>query len=254
MNEKIIICPQLTLQLKEYRRLSKVSPLALLKKYRKELRGLSLRELDSWLNPMMFDQYADTQLLDKVMIAWKSEIMALQARTPTGERVEITNEYLAQIRSEIQRTDVNPTKFYRLFHSEIPALEKNSLGVWLRGRQQKSHKEILDQVLKKYQSLPKAFYKVTLPKGYYSQRIECPIKKEDLDLLQLYRDKLNLLPGHIFKISSDIPIDLDNHKVSRILNGYSKTANPDHIKWLKKRCREVMEDFSREFKKHEKED
>lgn len=61
----------------------------------------------------------------------------------------------------------------------------------------------------------------------------------ELEKLRYYRDKYGILPGKIFKIVEvPPPADLSPYKISSWLNGGTKTADPELVHWVLKRCEE----------------
>ena len=67
-----------------------------------------------------------------------------------------------------------------------------------------------------------------------------PINSVDLAKMRQYRDVLGILPGRVFDGSSDIPPGLTRNMVSGWLNGATGNANPDYVKWVIQRCREIV--------------
>src|SRR5690606_1621332 len=65
------------------------------------------------------------------------------------------------------------------------------------------------------------------------------ISPSRLKKLKYYRDEYGFLPGKIFKIVQEQPpAGLNPYKISSWLNGGTKTADPELLNWVLKRCAE----------------
>ena len=81
----------------------------------------------------------------------------------------------------------------------------------------------------------------SIPKKAWQHQKNKPISKKDLEELLMYRDQLNLLPGHIFKVCGDPPPDgLRRQMISSWLNEAVKTANPKYVNWVLQSCRDIV--------------
>ena len=67
-----------------------------------------------------------------------------------------------------------------------------------------------------------------------------PITKNQFKSLAVYKDRFNLLPGHIFRISDSIPEGLNPHIISSWISGQTQTARSDNIEWVLSRCESIL--------------
>lgn len=179
----------------------------------------------------------------------------IQLRRFGKTRVVIPESYVRRLKEEIDRTGRAPSYVLK-YHG---GADKAKIGIvmnWLSGTAKTAIQEDMDYVMglyKKYPTLKPPFEgsgkrkpgnkpKIPEKKKVLSSRTEgyLPIDKERMRRLKHYRKKANLLPGFVIKESENVPKGLSASIVSGWLQGTSKTANPEHVEWVLKRCRELL--------------
>lgn len=242
-NDQIIMNKLIVSELYKYRSISKVSPLVLLRRNKEKFEGLRLKELESWLDMHSVGRYVSKVLLNKVREAWEKEAQKEALKASKRNRVKITDDYLLKLKAEIRRTGVKPAKFQKRYETVYPNLSRNTIGTWLRKNARTADIKLLNGVLDTYEGLPDS------PAGERMKNYVEPVSEEDLALIRLYRDNLNLLPGHIFKTTNFIPEGLNQYKLSKVLNGQTQKMNPVHLNWVKEQCRKLIEEAYEAAKK-----
>ena len=154
-----------------------------------------------------------------------------------GELIEITPEFRQKLKEEIKRTgcSVQYAMKYSPDHpdkptlSEIKRLTSQKTKIFPRNKA-----EFVFEHFANRSDKPSAKTNIIIKEGE-------PISKEDLEKMKLYRDILNLLPGHIFNIFPDVPEGLSSSLVSSWLNEYTKSAMPGHVEWVLEHCEKAVE-------------
>jgi hypothetical protein len=141
-----------------------------------------------------------------------------------------------RLERENQRTGITPASIikYAPDHPDKPKLNTINL---LSGKRLKTiYSDELEFLFTAYALRPDKKTRGSPPKTKDKKR---QISKRDLQTMRQYRDLLNLLPGHIFKVYPDAPEGLNPYMVSRWLNENVK-ANPEHIKWVLESCKKAI--------------
>lgn len=149
-----------------------------------------------------------------------------------------------QLQAEIHRSGLSPAAFMREVKKEgEPKFNQVLLYSWLRGEVETLDRRLLNEVLRKYAAFPgkagKTKGKMLAQPSLITSGLK-PINSVDLAKMRQYRDVLGILPGRVFDGSSDIPPGLTRNMVSGWLNGATGNANPDYVKWVIQRCREIV--------------
>lgn len=156
-----------------------------------------------------------------------------------ANRVSITSEIYDKIDDEFKRTGINLQHVmkYAPEHSNKPSA--GTVNRICSKRLKTICGQKLDFILRQYKQWPE---NKEGTKQHYAvaQSSYEPIPQKSLEEIGLYRDMLNLLPGHIFKVCDDAPEGLTAHMISGWLNGTTKNANPEYVSWVLKSCREVV--------------
>lgn len=195
----------------------------------------------------------DPDLLDFILDLWKNapdkEDVPKKSYVRPRNTAPITQEYINHINSEIERTGLSPQWVLRGAGIKKPV--HTTVNVWLTGTRKRASKKQLDLLSDLYSKLPdsvKAQIAVnTLPKASKKENDAQPIKYEDLAKLRKLRSLTSVVPSTVVKHSSRVPRGVDSRQISRWLNGGANTASTDHVKWVLKSSREILEEALRGY-------
>lgn len=156
--------------------------------------------------------------------------------------IPVSEQFLWQLNLEIQRTGIPTTTLINSLKKNGEEVKVNAYTItaWLSGRTKLADRSEMNWVLKQYAALSNK--KIRKPIATISRYDGLsPIAAVDLKKMRQYREVLGILPGKVFDETKNIPEGLNTNTVSNWLNGHTQTANPDAIKWVLKRCRELVE-------------
>ena len=187
--------------------------------------------------------------------------------------IPISEDVKQRILSEVERTGIS---IYRLLRKRpyaqgvSPKVSAATVHSWLQGKTQKALPGAMEYVFSMYARLPDKSIptqyantgKKAMPmqpeKKPYKGKGDYPIEEKEykrykdlrqtslkpisikqLERLRYYRDRYRFLPSKILKVVREPPpAGLNQYMISSWLNGGTKTAAPELIKWVLKRCEE----------------
>ena len=155
------------------------------------------------------------------------------------DRIPVTKDYIEKVYAEIKRTGIPVSRLLQdCKASNKPVL--NTVRRILAREFRTALKTDMDLILSEYRKYPDNSYEYKR-KPYPIKNNEYEyIKEEYLNRLKRYREKANILPGHIFKQSETVPPGLNVGMVSGWLSGNSRTANPKHVQWVLEECKKLL--------------
>lgn len=154
--------------------------------------------------------------------------------------IPVSEQFLWQLNLEIQRTGIPPNTLINNLKKEEVKVKGYTITAWLSGRTKQAVLSEMNWVLKQYAALSNK--KIRKPIATISRYDGLsPIAAVDLQKMRQYREVLGILPSRVFDGAKDIPKNLSTNTVSGWLNSVTKSANPVHVEWVLKRCRELVE-------------
>ncbi len=157
--------------------------------------------------------------------------------------IPVSEEFLWKLNLEIQRTGMPSTTLINRLKKKGYDVKVHAYTVtaWLSGKTKLANRTDMNWIMQQYAALSDKQMRKPLAKPISKFDAVAHIATTDLKKMQQYREVLGILPSKIFEGVKDTPEDLNTHRVSSWLNGNTKTANPAHIEWVLKRCRELLE-------------
>lgn len=197
---------------------TKVGTQKLLNEKKSLPKGLSPAIVNRWLTGAI--KSATKEHLDYVMSKWES------LPSIAFDFIEITSEDFEKIHTYKKLTNMGATTFLKKVKN-IPAdLTAEKINNWLSGNSKTVREDHLSFVLEKWKELAEG------------NQTRIAITPEVLTRLIDYRDRGNLLPGHILKNASDKPKGLSAHIISTWLSGRVKRVRKDHLDYVLLRCKQ----------------
>lgn len=167
---------------------------------------------------------------------WRSE-------KENGGYIPVTDEFRQLILNEVKRTGVKVnTLLTKAARTQETKAKPQAVYSWLNDKTVEADREAMEELEQLYAALP--------TKKDISVRNEgrntslCKIREADRKKLQLYKDVLGILPNFIFKKARDVPEGLPRASVNGWIDGSRKKANPEYIRWVLNRCRELVREAS----------
>lgn len=244
---QIPVTPSMARMLMDHRNRTGMSTLAFIHKHRDKLGEITPSDLNNWMDsfgpPIMIDPL-DFDLVNEI---WATESSIKQRNKPKryDSKIQITDEMKDRLNSEITRTCVGSTLFYRQFRTEIPELSKTTIQSWAKGKVRSADPKLFEKVLNAYASLPSLHSQkeqTSIGHQINIRHARRPIGEDDLKLLRHYHRITNILPSRIFKGVKDKPQDLRESIVRDWLTGKTQSAIPGHVEWVKNRTRKLLEE------------
>lgn len=221
--------------LHQYRRKSRMSPAALVKKHKSALEGISVDELCLWLENYGPPIFADAVKLERVLALWRQEAEVRKVAI----KVKITDEYIQSLKDEIIRTGVSSTTFVKSHYQGDTRLKENIISTWMNKNILTAEPHLMESILECYQQLPDAYPEVNHYLRTRDKRIN--ISARDLALLKHYRSSVCITPSLIRDRPESVPEGLSPYIISGWLNESIKTVVPEHMEWVLKRCFEILD-------------
>jgi hypothetical protein len=226
-------------QVKKEQRRTGLTPYALLRKQNSIPDGLTGDNINNWFDmsgrpvlkiPFLF--------IDYVLKAYRAQ-PDTPKRFRKKKRIPIDMTFLKKLESELNRTGCTVAGIFKGDFNCPEGLTLNIVGMWRRGNVKKAFPHYMEAVLEYLECLPDKSAKPKIESLAIHEASQ-PIATLDLERMQQYRDILGILPGKVFDGVKDVPVGLNRYLVSGWLNENSKTAQPDHVDWILKRCHELV--------------
>ncbi len=218
-------------QLKAERKRTKVGPVNILKIAKGEKpKTLSYVTISKWFKGNAKTAYK--KHLDYVLEAYKS--------LPTINEELLTKEIAANFRKQIRATKLPLQKLLQYQKDVPPSLNAKEFYTRISGKIAKTYnKDHGDYILKICDAYAAMRKEREVVKDYQYRQDLKEIPEQDLEQLRRYRDLLNLLPGHIFKVCQ-APEGLTHAMVQAWLGGQTKSAKPEYVKWVLNSCNTIL--------------
>lgn len=222
-------------------------------------RGLNKEKIDRWMA-------GKTKRINRAEYDYFIQICHESAKNPPidrgpmqlqrfgKKRVVIEEDYIQSLKKEIARTGHLPWSALK-YHSTFDQSKDMVVKGWLSGKTKTATQDDLNAILEIYRKLPDRQTNSTVTKGpktaVNNEHIKsnpigregyAPIIELQRKKLQHYQDKTNMLPSFVFtkSRSDDIPRGLTPTMVKAWISGTTKTADPEHVKWVLNRCKELL--------------
>ncbi len=247
--KKIIIPDEILQKLHHHWKRTNIGPEKLLKLGSSVPRGLTSPMICQWLYKKT--KTAREDHLDFVLEQWEALPESKRrtfskgrtARLPQTMQgcVEVTPEIIKQLRELRNTTGVGVNHLLKKAKDLPEGLTIGVVSGWFNGGTATARKDHLEYMVQKWEALANSGQEIknryiTNKDGYE------PISQQDLEEMRHYRDMLNLLPGHLLKISDDVPEGLTNSMIGGWLSGVTQNTNPEFVSWVLERCRAVVKE------------
>ncbi len=218
-----------------------LSPFRLLKSVQNVPKGLTSSTISKACDNVDGTDYIDRRHFEFLInlstrLAKERKELAPDYRYWLGKkRKPISDEYLEELKAEMRRTGRSIESVLK----RCKAIEKpsaDSVRGWVTGDIATAIPSDMGLVLKEYQQYPvkqKQGEKLEAITPDLKNRVGYePICEQDLTTLRRYRKKTGILPSIVFRESPKPPEGLTHHMVQLWLDGKTKSAKAEHIKWV----------------------
>lgn len=217
-----------------------LNPRLFLKQCRNVPEGLDARTINAWIRGTTRDAEAAYVAFVIETLSGLPDVSRLERRPKTGpnpfaskqDRIVITPEMIAQMRSEMERTGAQPSTLLQFENSFPDGLTVGIIPRWLSGRIATVREDHWSFVMASFRAIPDIADASTRKAAARNKPLYRLITEEEHQALRDHRYRTALRGPDILKFAEAKPDDLTGHMIDGWISGATKSAKPGHVAYV----------------------